>query len=267
MKFDLKYLNRIAFWFSTLGIFAIISDFGFFQERSTQRFFDGFFFLVLAIGIISTVSRYLSRKREFRRKVFVFDLLSIVFTLWIYYMYLFVGIPFETDLLLENPIWVRIAVLATFIREFSELKVVYNRTFLNPAQLFVGSFFLIILFGAGMLMLPNATHGGLSFVDALFTSTSAVCVTGLIVVDTGSYFTGFGQVIIMLLIQIGGLGILTFASYFSYFFSGGATYENQLVLGDMNNSKKLGEVYSTLKNVILITFGIEFFSALLIFFS
>ncbi|MBN7816975.1 TrkH family potassium uptake protein [Algoriphagus pacificus] len=267
MKFDLKYLNRIAFWISTLGIFAIISDFGFFQERATQRFFDGFFFFVLAVGIVSTVSRYLSKKRKIRKKVFVFDLLSIGFTLWIYYMYLFVGVPFETDLLLENPIWVRVAVLATFIREFSELKVVYNRTFLNPAQLFVGSFFLIIFFGAGMLMLPNATHEGLSFVDALFTSTSAVCVTGLIVVDTGSYFTEFGQVIIMLLIQIGGLGILTFASYFSYFFSGGATYENQLVLGDMNNSKKLGEVYSTLKNVILITFGIEFFSAVLIFFS
>jgi len=267
MKFDLKYLNKIAFWISALGIFALISDFGFFQERSTQSFFDGFFFFVLAIGIVSTISRYLSINKRIKKSVFVFDLFSVVFTLWIYYMYLFVGVPFETDLLLENPIWVRIAVFATFIREFSELKVSYKRTILNPAQLFVGSFFLIILFGTGMLMLPNATYNGLSFIDALFTSTSAVCVTGLVVVDTGSYFTEFGQVIIMLLIQIGGLGILTFASYFSYFFSGGATYENQLVLGDMNNSKKLGEVYSTLKNVILITFGIEFFSAVLIFFS
>lgn len=182
-------------------------------------------------------------------------------------MFLFVGVPFETDQLLENPIWVRVAVLLTFIREFSEVKFNYKRTLLNPAQLFVASFLLIIFIGSLLLMLPNATHEGISFIDALFTSTSAVCVTGLIVVDTGSYFTKFGQIIIMSLIQVGGLGILTFASYFSYFFKGGASYENQLALSDMTSSKKLGEVFSTLKYIILITFTIELFSAVLIYCS
>src|SRR5690606_23755178 len=115
-------------------------------------------------------------------KVFVFDLFSICFTLWVFYLYLFVGVPFETDQLLENPIWVRIAVVFTFIREFSEVKFNYKRTLLDPAQLFIASFLFIILFGAFLLMLPNATYSGISFMDALFTSTSAVCVTGLIVV-------------------------------------------------------------------------------------
>lgn len=69
------------------------------------------------------------------------------------------------------------------------------------------------------------------------------------------------------LIQVGGLGILTFASYFSYFFKGGATYENQLALSDITNSKKLGEVFSTLKYIILITFTIEIFSSIFIYFS
>lgn len=87
------------------------------------------------------------------------------------------------------------------------------------------------------MSLPNATDKGISYLDALFTSTSTVCVTGLIVVDTGTQFTIFGKSIIMILIQVGGLGILTFASYFSYFFKGGTTYENQLVLSDMTNSK------------------------------
>jgi trk system potassium uptake protein len=97
--------------------------------------------------------------------------------------------------------------------------------------------------GSLLLILPNATYDGISYLDALFTSTSAVCVTGLVVVDTGTHFTLFGQTIIMILIQVGGLGILTFASYFSYFFKGGTTYENQLILGDMTSSKKLGEVF------------------------
>src|SRR5690606_3174454 len=99
----------------------------------------------------------------------------------------------------------------------------------------------------------------------LFTSTSAVCVTGLIVVDTSTFFTPFGQTIIMLLIQAGGLGILTFASYFSYFFKGGSTYENQIALSDMTNSEKIGEVFTTVKRILLITFLIESIGALLIF--
>jgi Trk-type K+ transport system membrane component len=267
MKWEVKLLYQIALWISILGLIAFISDFGFSQSNLSQQLLDGFYFIVLGVGIISTFARYFRNAKLIKRKVFVFDLLSICFTLWIFYLYLFVGVPFETDQLLENPIWVRIAVIFTFIREFSEVKFNYKRAQLDPAQLFIASFLFIILFGAFLLMLPNATYSGISFMDALFTSTSAVCVTGLIVVDTGSYFTEFGQVIIMALIQVGGLGILTFASYFSYFFKGGSTYENQLAISDMTSSKKLSEVFSTLKYIILITFVIELFSGILIYAS
>lgn len=267
MNLNLKLFYRIAFWISLIGLIAIISDFGFYQNDFSQRLLDTFYFVVLGIGLISTFARYIQDRKLFKRKAFIFDLLSVGFTVWLYYMYLFVGVPFETDLILENPIWVKIAVLFTFIREFSELKINFNRTFLNPAQLFILSFLVIILIGSFLLILPNATYDGISYLDALFTSTSAVCVTGLVVVDTGTHFTLFGQTIIMILIQLGGLGILTFASYFSYFFKGGTTYENQLALSDMTSSKKLGEVFSTLKYIILITFGIEFFSGVLIYTS
>ncbi|WP_026837112.1 TrkH family potassium uptake protein [Gillisia sp. JM1] len=267
MKLNLKLLYKIALWTSIIGIFAFISNFGFSQTETTQQILDGFFFFVLGIGIISTFARYIQNAGLFKRKVVYFDVLSVAFTLWIFYMYLFIGVPFETDLLLENPIWLKIAVIFTFIREFSELMINFKRTVLNPAQLFILSFLGIIIIGSFLLMLPNATYTNISFLDALFTSTSAVCVTGLIVVDTATYFTLFGQTIIMVLIQIGGLGILTFASYFSYFFKGGTTYENQLVLSDMTNSNKLGEVFSTLKCIILITFGIELFAGILIYTS
>ncbi|MBZ0247857.1 MAG: ATPase [Cyclobacteriaceae bacterium] len=182
-------------------------------------------------------------------------------------MHLFNRNSFAQHPILTLTIWIELAVFLSFVREFSSIKINYKRTVLNPAQLFVISFLVIIIFGALLLMLPNATHNGISFLDALFTATSAVCVTGLIVVDTSTYFTEIGHVIIMVLIQIGGLGILTFASYFGYFFKGGSSYENQLVLGDMVSSKKLGEVFSILKYILLITFGIEFFAGLFIFFS
>ena len=267
MDSGIKWLSQIARLISILGLLVLIGDFGFNQNSFYQDVFDGFYFVVLGFGVLSTMSRYLIRRVLPKISVVIFDLISLGFTLWVFYLYLFVGVPFQTDLILENPVLVRLAVVMTFIREASEMKINYKRTILNPAQLFVTSFILIILIGTFLLMTPRASNGGLSFVDALFTSTSAVCVTGLIVVDTGSYFTDFGQAVILLLIQIGGLGILTFASYFSYFFKGGSTYENQLLLGDLTSSNKLGDVFSTIKSILFITFGIELLAAVLIYSS
>lgn len=267
MKSGLKLLYKFTFWMSVLGVLVFITDFGFSQTNRVQHYLDLFYFVVIFFGLFTTFARYFQHRKVLKPKVFVFDILSVAFALWVCYHYLFVGTPFKTDLLLENPVWVRVAVLLNFIRESSEIRLDYKRTALNPAQLFVVSFLSIIFLGAILLMLPKATHNGLSFIDALFTSTSAVCVTGLIVVDTATYFTEFGQIIIMILIQVGGLGILTIASYFSYFFKGGSSFENQLALSDMTNSRKLGEVFSTLTKVIVITFGIELISGLLIYTS
>ena len=91
---------------------------------------------------------------------------------------------------------------------------VFHRRRLSSAQIILSGFALVILAGAVVLMLPFATNSGqsASFWDALFTSTSAVCVTGLIVQDTAVYWSGFGQAVILLLIQIGGMGVVTVAA-------------------------------------------------------
>lgn len=267
MNYDLSKLYKTAFWASVIGMLAFIFDFGFSKRIVLQQLIDAFYFIVIFLSLLSTFARYFENPALLKRKVAIFDIISVLYTLYIFYMYLFVGEAFKTDLILENPVWVVVAVILSFVREFSEQKLNLNRTYLNPAQLFILSFLTIIFFGSLLLLLPKATHNGISFVDALFTSTSAVCVTGLIVVDTGTYFTLFGQSIILFLIQVGGLGILTFASYFSYFFKGGSTYENQLTLTEMTNSQKIGDVFSTLKNIIVITAIVELSAAVLIFFT
>ncbi|MCL7764690.1 ATPase [Polaribacter sp. Z014] len=267
MNFVLKKIYKTAFWASVLGLFAFIFHFGFDQTIFVQQLIDVFYFIVIALGLMSTFVRYFERPHLLKRNVAVFDFLSVVYSLCIFYMYLFVGESFQTDLVLDNPMWLVLAVILSFIREFSELKLNLNRIYLNPAQLFILSFLTIIFLGSLLLMMPKATYNGLSFIDALFTSASAVCVTGLAVVNTGTYFTIFGQSIILILIQIGGLGILTFASYFSYFFKGGSTYENQLTLTEMTNSQRIGGVFNTLKNIIVITATVELIAALLIYVS
>ena len=83
----------------------------------------------------------------------------------------------------------------------------------SPARIIIFGFLLLILLGAALLMLPFSTHewGGASFADALFTATSATCVTGLVVHDTATYWSQFGQLVILLLIQVGGMGVVTMA--------------------------------------------------------
>jgi trk system potassium uptake protein len=267
MDRDFNVLYRIAFLICLLGIVGLITDFGYDQTNLLQRGLIGFYFFVMLVGIGTTVLRYLTKRKLISAKVVVFDAVTILFSVWVMIYHLFLYETSSELPFLHNENWVRFAIVLTFIREFSERRLNFNRTVLNPAQLFILSFLAIILFGTFLLTLPNATQTGISFLDALFTSTSAVCVTGLIVVDTGSFFTDFGQFIILGLIQIGGLGILTFASYFSYFFKGGTTYENQLVLSDMTSNQKIGEVFSTLKYVLLITFAIELVAAVMIFAS
>lgn len=137
----------------------------------------------------------------------------------------------------------------------------------NPAQLFISSFLGLIVFGTFLLKLPIALNEPISWVDSLFTATSAVCVTGLVVVDTATHFTGWGHFFIMLLIQAGGIGILSFAGLFTFFLKGGSTYENQLAIRDFSNTERLGEVFVLLKRTILITFGIELVGAVAIYWS
>lgn len=264
----LSQLRRLSFWLSLFAIGVIIFDLGFSHDPATESYLTNFYFLTLSIGTATIIARYFIRKDSLLLKVKIFDAI-IVFLFAVLFLaktdYIHDGLPFLN--FFNSMGWVYVAIFTYFIREFSTLQINFNKDVINPAQLFIGSFIFLIIIGTFLLMLPKATYDGISLLDALFTSTSAVCVTGLIVVDTGTYFTQFGQTIILILIQIGGLGIMTFASYFSYFFRGKSSYENQLMLKDVTNSQKLGEVFTVLKKIVLLTFTIELIGAVFIFFS
>ncbi|MCB0675704.1 MAG: hypothetical protein KDC32_02075 [Saprospiraceae bacterium] len=128
---------------------------------------------------------------------------------------------------------------------------------LHPALVFVLSFLALIFLGTLLLLLPRATHHGISIVDALFTATSAVCVTGLIVLDTGKDFTAFGQTVILLLIQLGGLGILTFTNLFALFFTGRQSFKARLMLHEFINADNLSKTFNILVKIVLFTLVVE----------
>jgi len=149
----------------------------------------------------------------------------------------------------------------------------YNKKILeskiHPARLFMLSFALTILTGALLLMLPAASNiaGGMRFIDALFTSTSAVCVTGLTVVDVATVFTRFGQIVVMSLFQIGGLGLMTFTTFFAIFLSGGLGIKEKFILREMMHEDNMGAIGKVLTSLIVLTFGLEAIGATVIFFS
>ena len=264
----LSYLNRLSFFASCIALLVALYDLGFKQEDLQEAQLNSFYYVVLLIGVAAILCRYFVLKVKVPARIRFLD--AILGTL-----ILLLSIV-KTDILMENfpglqflnkMVYMYFASLVYFIRELATINFRFNKAYLNPAQLFISSFLGIILVGTGLLMLPKATHEGIGLLDALFTSTSAVCVTGLIVVDTGSYFTTFGQSILLLLMQLGGLGIMTFASYFSYFFRGQTSFENQLLLKDATNSERIGEVFGVLKKILSITFLTELLGAIFIYFS
>lgn len=258
-----RLMEHIPFLLSMLGLIAMLFDFGFNQTSYQQLLLNQFYILLLGVECLFLGLRYFLFHRKKAFKVVVFDLFLAALLL----MTVTVLLHWWIFPLFSSQLWISIVFLLLFIRELSAEKIEFKRRYVNPAQMFMVSFMMVILVGAFALMLPNATLHGINFTDALFTSTSAVCVTGLVVVDTATFFTPMGQIIIMVLIQLGGLGIMTFTSYFSYFFTGQSSYENQLLIQEMTNSDKISDVFSTLKRVILLTFSIEAIGAALIYFS
>ncbi len=129
---------------------------------------------------------------------------------------------------------------------------------LHPATLVLTSFLLAMLLGALLLKMPISTHEGhISWVDAVFTATSAVCVTGLIVVDTGSYFTGFGQGVILALIQVGGLGVMTIAVMLFRWIGRSISFRQRMAMQDLFAHTPRDDILGLVKSIVVLTITAE----------
>ncbi len=139
---------------------------------------------------------------------------------------------------------------------------------LHPATLVLLSFIMAIVTGAFLLKLPTSTHAGeISLINAVFTATSAVCVTGLIVVDTGGYFTFFGQCVILALIQIGGLGVMTISVLMFRMIGRSISFRQHMAIQDLFAHTPRRDIFKLLKNIVLFTFITEMAGANLLFFG
>lgn len=143
--------------------------------------------------------------------------------------------------------------------------ILHRQIKLSPTQVLVLGFVIFILTGTLLLSLPAASADGLrlSLTDALFTATSAVCVTGLVVVDTGDHFSLFGQLVILVLIQAGGLGFMTMATMIFLLLGKRITLRERLIMQEALNQFTIEGVVRLTKNIIVVTFLIEAAGALI----
>lgn len=136
---------------------------------------------------------------------------------------------------------------------------------LAPGWILIIYYGLSILLGAALLSLPMAAHGTpLSWLDALFTATSAQCVTGLVVVDTGTKLTLFGQLVVLLLIQIGGLGITTFSVYLFFYLGMGVGIRDRWVIQETLLHTPVDSLRDLVHNIFFVTLTIEAIGAALL---
>lgn len=148
----------------------------------------------------------------------------------------------------------------------SFIKKHLHKVELNPPRVLTLGFGTLILIGALLLNLPIASKSGesIGFINSLFTSASAVCVTGLVVVNTAKYWSLFGQIVIILLIQMGGLGFMTMATIVALLAGKKISLKERLVIKEQLNQQTMSGLVRLTKYVILLTFVIEGIGAFLL---
>lgn len=136
----------------------------------------------------------------------------------------------------------------------------------NPTQTLIASFIVLILSGAGILMLPTAANGEhISFIDALFTSTSATCVTGLVVKDTGTDFSLMGQIVILTLIQLGGLGIVIFGAVIALLLGQAFSLRESAAMQDLLSAGTLSKIGNMIAFIFVGTIFVEAIGAVCLY--
>lgn len=164
-------------------------------------------------------------------------------------------------------LFIQLGVIASGIASMIHHQTRFTARAVHPGLVLIGSFFAIVVAGTLLLKMPRCVLPGLtcSWLDAAFTSTSAVCVTGLAVQNTATFFSVTGQVVILILIQVGGLGIMTLTFFAAVVLFEGLSLHDRLLLGRMIQDNRLSRIGTTLTFIVVFTLACEAAGAAVLF--
>jgi len=254
---------------ASLVIATLLIEYGFYINDITRRIIHQFNSFVIFYFVFFNLSKLIINPKPLnylRSKWIEFLLTFIIIVQSLGFLFYIYKPRFDVQTIVR----IYIASVQIYLTLDIALKTIrYSQRIIqrsiHPTRVLALSFMLLILAGTILLLLPKATYNGISLIDSLFTATSAVCVTGLIVVDTGTYFTKFGQFIIMILIQLGGLGIMTFTTFFALLLGGGIGIKERFFLSEIFSEKNYSKISSTIVRILLLTLSIEGIGALALY--
>jgi len=246
------------------AVAALILEYGFRTPPVRRGLLHFAEITIVGVFVLDRIARLLlARKRWAHLKDNWTDFALIVFAL----AGLVVGVKYYPKLLSAGALYVLISqvyLLTALILHGVSMNLRFAGSGIHPTWLLIGSFAFLCLAGSGLLMLPAATPYGTTiyYPDALFTAVSATCVTGLVVRDTGLDFTLFGQAVILLLIQLGGLGIMLFGTVLAMVVGKNLSFRSSAALGEMLSAKPIGRLRRTAVFVVFITLLAEAIGAI-----
>ncbi len=269
IKYQNKGLERFLIAVNALAAAVVAASFvclfGFYKPLLPQAFLFTIQFVLLFVFIGEKLIRFfnaVSRKDFLRNNWFE------VFALFILIVVLFgAGRLFkEAEPAAVRHVAIGIYLVLQVVTKVCRTVVNLAATGKNPTQTLIASFLILIFTGAGFLMLPrSAAKENISFVDSLFTATSATCVTGLIVKDTGRDFSLMGQIVILSMIQLGGLGIVVFGAVFALLLGQALSLRESVAMNDLLSAQTLSKIGKMIAFVFGGTILIEALGAVSLF--
>lgn len=177
---------------------------------------------------------------------------------------LFIG---TANLLPISNVFVQLSLLGLILGRITHIRTLFKRLKFNPIQMLVLGFMLFSFIGSLLLSHPFALASGaeVRYLDALFTATSAICVTGLVTIDISTSFSLFGQIVILILIQLGGLGIMSFSAILSYFISRKLSPSESEMIQQSVSGKDSHETAHIIRSIFKYTFIFEAIGALFLY--
>jgi trk system potassium uptake protein len=275
---NLRILRYASFFVSLAVIGVIVFYYGMPQTLEMRSVLLDIIKVSFGFYILSYITRfiYTFEPKEFLKKTWFEGVLMLILLIDGISFFLFKA-PLVINLFqvigFDNitpfyVIFIQIYVLVFVGFDIGTATARISRLNLSPPTIFILSFIVLISSGTGLLMLPEMTSAvkSMPLLDALFTSISACCVTGLIVVDTATYFSFKGHLVILILMQLGGLSVISFATFLIGFSGSSLGMKQQTMMQDFLSTDSLFNAKGLLNQIIVMTLSIEFFGALMIYF-
>lgn len=261
-RFIIKTINQgisLLFVLASFATFILTAyEFGYtVTPTGTIYITRGFHIILYTFFFGSIIKIALNPQGTFKEKGFWIEIIVLLLLLFVIITPSAPHIPSDKWLPKTDHLLMHILLLFISIIQLSKIVVSTLQRHIRPEMMFAYSFLIIIFIGTALLLLPKSHYGSLSFMDALFTSTSAVCITGLTTVDVSSTYTLTGQIILLFLIQIGGVGVMTFTSFIALSFFTQTSFNDQMALKNILSEESMNNIFRTLMYTFFTTLIIE----------